>query len=190
MSFRGPTILGLCRSPGDHCRMGALAMSRRGAPQRRLLFGIALTALVLACGSDPLKPSQLSGLYRLTLMDGHAPPELVDTSNTGHMYFRSGLLLIKSNGVDTLYARMDHGTFIGFTWVYAGTYTLTGRRLNFTNTYGSALTYTGAAGAQAVDIDLPFVIPGTFDFYTVVVSTHFEQICEGDQCTFSSAGPP
>jgi hypothetical protein len=162
--------------------------------QPQLWFGTAVTTMLLACGSDPLTPGQLSGLYRLTLTDGHAPPQVVDTTTLiSHLYLRTGLLLIKSSGEDTLLARMDRGNFVtAYTWDYAGTYTLTGRTLNFTTAFsdGSVQTYPGTAGAQSIDIDVPFLLVGTFERYMVSVKTHFEQVCAGDQCNFNSDGPP
>jgi hypothetical protein len=136
-----------------------VARSTRRSPVARTMLALAAGASVVmasACGKDlPTAPTDLPGTYILRTIDGLSLPVTVPNPRNHLIVINSVTATLNTN--DT-YALAGTGTEDGNASTEltdAGTYTLSGSKVNFTSTTLGGATYSAAAKTDTITVTLP-----------------------------------
>jgi hypothetical protein len=127
----------------------------------------AVVATLAACGSDKKTvtgPTDVSGTYMLSSVDGDALPFTVPNNSTNAIVVQSATVTL---GSDNSYVLSGTGTSDGGdpqqVVADAGTYALSGSTVTFTSSAHPGLIYTGTvtSGAGSTSV-LQVAVPGAF----------------------------
>jgi hypothetical protein len=148
------------------------------------LAATASVAMASACGKDlPTAPTDVPGTYVLRTIDGLSLPVSVPNPRNHLIVINSATATLNTN--DT-YALAGTGTEDGNASTEltdAGTYTLSGSKVNFTSTTLGGATYSASAKRDSFTVTLPggFLDSDntSFDLLFVRVSANQSRTAEG-----------
>jgi len=128
---------------------------------RRLHFAVgALLGLAAATCSESTQPIAVAGTYRLTTVDGHAPPSLVSATVNADRYLVDGSLELSADGrftmlLSTMLDTRSGGPLVdSVVAVYWGSYHVDGNAvaLYWLDNTQQPRTFPGTASGAAVTV--------------------------------------